>query len=321
MIRSVLLTLLLFFAAPAFAQVSSLPRLSVAGNLVVTPDQTPVTLRGVSLCSLEWHKPLALIDSVTHTTSGWNANVLRLPIQPREWRRVGKDAYIRDYLDPAVRKCRTKGIYCILDWHVIGDWKENKTQKELVDFWTVVAPRYAKDPNILYEVFNEPTSPGQKTRENWIAWRDTMQLWVDQIRVHAPDTPLLIGSPHWSQMPKFAPQDPVQGKNLLYVMHLYPNLENKNWDVLFGDAAKSVPIFISEWGWTSHEDAKGQVIYGTRDEFGQKLKTYLSDKPYIHWTAWSYDPKCGPAMTGRDQDMASFVKDWLEESNPAKPNR
>jgi len=300
-------------APMAGAQVSSLPRLQVSGNLLVTSDQTPITLRGVSLCSLEWHKPLILIDSVTNPVTGWGGNVLRLPIQPREWRRIGGEAYLKNYLDPAVRKCRTKGIYCILDWHQIAPWQDEKTQKDLENFWAVVAPRYAHDPNILYEVFNEPTKPGHKTTENWLIWRDTVQKWVDQIQKVAPQTPLLIGSPHWSQMTKFSAQYPLRGDNLLYVMHLYPNLGDKDWDVLFGNAAKSVPVFISEWGWSSDPQTKGNVIHGTKAGFGEKLKSYLADKPYIHWTAWSYDPKCAPAMTGRDQDMAAFVRAWLAD--------
>lgn len=300
-------------AASVNAEVS-LPRLKVEGNRLVKADETPVTLRGVSLCSLEWHKPLEQIDTVTISPEKWKVNVLRLPIQVREWDRIGPQSYIKAYLDPAVAACKKNNIYCILDWHEIAAWNDPKVAKKLQDFWSLVAPRYASYPNIMYEVFNEPTDPGDDTRENWLAFRDKMQGWVDGIRKSAPNTVLLIGSPRWSQLPDYAATDPLEGKNLAYVMHLYPNLKSNQWDKLMGNASKTVPIFVSEWGWTSAENAFW-VIKGTKEEYAQPLREYMDARPSINWTAWSYDPACGPAMLGNDKEMGIFVKQWLSEVN------
>ena len=306
------LILLLLFLFPAIAQAQ--PPLTVEGNQVFSGGK-PVTLRGVSLCSLEWHTPLQQIAQVTDSPAQWNVNILRLPVQVKEWDRVGADAYIKNYLDPAVEMCKKNDVYCIIDWHEIADWDKQDVRDKLENFWKLVAKRYADEPNILYEIFNEPAEPKARNAENWAKWRDVMQEWVDQIRKDAPDTVLLIGSPHWSQMPGFAIDNPVKGDNLIYTLHLYPLWNHKEWDNLLGDPSKKLPILISEWGW-SNDPETWYGIKGSQESFGDPLKNYLKDKPTVGWTAWSYDPLCGPAMLGEAKEMAAFVKQWLKEANP-----
>ncbi len=299
----------LFFLGPAKAQ-EELPRLHVGGNHLAKPDGTPVTLRGVSLCSLDWHKPLQLIPQAT----GWGVNVLRLPVQPKEWRKIPSQKYLSDRLDPAVKACSDNNIYCIIDWHAIEKWDSPETEKELKEFWKIVAPRYAAHKNILYEIFNEPTEPKSRTPENWVAWKITAQKWVDQVRSQAPHTVLLVGSPHWSQMANFAEQDPFSGQNIVYTAHVYPNWKPEQWDKLFGNAARKIPLFLTEWGWSSNEKAFW-VVKGDEEKYGQPLRDYLDAHHQINWTAWSFDPLCGPAMLGQDKDMGAFVKKWLSDFN------
>lgn len=313
--RFLALSTLAFFLLPVLPlSAQDLPRIGTKDNYFKTPDGKPISLRGVSLCSLEWHKPLEQIEQVTSSPQKWNVNVLRLPVQVREWDRIGAAGYLKAYLDPAVQMCRDKNMYCIIDWHEIGAWNDPVDVAKLEDFWERVAPRYAADRNIIYEIFNEPTDPKEKTRENWLAWKKQMDKWVRDIRKDAPHTLLLIGSPHWSQMPAFAAQDPIAGNNLAYVMHLYPNYQVKDWDKLFGDAAENVPVILTEWGWSSNEKIKDEVTYGTQKDYAEPLKAYLNARPHIGWTAWSYDPKCGPAMLGSDKEMGDFVQKWLEET-------
>lgn len=305
---SALFLIALFVWAPAWAQDV---RLGTEGNHFKMSDGKSFTPRGVSLCSLEWHKPLQQIEDIT-TKDKWEVNILRLPVQTKEWDRVGAENYIRDYLDPAVKLCREKKMQCIIDWHEIAPWDDLEKTRKLEDFWARVAPRYAADKNIIYEIFNEPTEPKSKTKENWAAWKKSMQKWVDDIRKDAPLTLLLVGSPHWSQMTGFAAEDPVRGQNIAYVAHVYPNYKPRDWDALFGKAAETVPVFLTEWGWSAQEKA-WWGIKGDQESYGEPLRAYLDARPQIGWTAWSYDPKCGPAMLGDDKDMGTFVKRWLND--------
>lgn len=318
-IRSALLLLpFLVLLFPAAATAQALPRLQVEGNQLVASDN-PITLRGVSLCSLSWHDPLKLLQGLARQNSGWNVNVVRLPVQPVEWKRLGPENYFRERLDPAVEECRKNGLYCIIDWHEIGDWDKKETEQDLLGFWRRAASRYAHEPFILYEIFNEPTEPKSRDRENWLAWRAKAQGWVDMVRARAPETVLLVGSPHWSQMPSFAVEDPFRGKNLVYVMHLYGGWPRESWDDLFGDAAATLPLFVTEWGWSALPRNRETPFYGTRAAYAGPLRAYFDARPQVSWTAWSYDPHCGPAMTGDDADMGEFVREWLAQSAPKNP--
>lgn len=311
-----LLSLILLLSGSATAEESPLPRLRTEGNRLETPDGSPVTLRGASLCSLDWHEPLTLFKNLTDKKTGWNVNVVRLPVQPAEWEQLGPKNYLENRLDPAVAECRKSGVYCVIDWHEIADWDNEETARKLEAFWLIVAPRYAQEPFILYEIFNEPKEPSSRDRGNWLAFRARAQGWIDMVRKDAPETVLLVGSPHWSQMPAFAVEDPFRGDNLVYVAHIYGGWPVETWDELFGNAAWTVPLFISEWGWSSLTRNRGAPFYGTLNGYGEPLRAYLDARPQISWTAWSYDPECGPAMLGKDKEMGAFVYRWLEESSP-----
>lgn len=314
--KSIFYVLMLLLLIPVTASAKeALPRLRVEGNTLVNPAKMPVTLRGVSLCSLSWHQPLQLLDGLVQGKDGWHVNVVRLPVQPTEWEKAGPENYLKDRLDPAVQRCKTGHVYCIIDWHEIAGWKDPETIRKLENFWRIAGPRYANDPFIMYEIFNEPTEPVTRDRDNWLAFRAQAQKWVDTIRRDAPETVLLIGSPHWSQMPSFAVQDPLSGNNLIYVLHLYHGWPEESWDELFGNAASQLPLFVSEWGWSSRWKNRLTPFYGTEGSYAQPLRAYLDARPQINWTAWSYDPECGPAMTGKDAEMGSFARKWLESHN------
>lgn len=299
----------LMLGSVAFAAEAAPPRLKVAGNTLQTVEGgRNVTLRGVSLCGLNWQE---FRKDIADAAREWQADVIRLPVQPREWKRLGAEAYLRDFLDPAVKQCKDSGVYCIVDWHEIRNWQDEAQNAELERFWDMVAPRYADEPHILYEVFNEPTSPATRNRDNWLKWRETAQPWVNDIREKAPETVILVGSPHWSQMPRFAEHDPFEGDNLMYVMHIYPSWPNETWHQMFGWPSKAIPIFVTEWGWSMRESERKTEFFGTQQSYGDPLKAYLDARPQISWTAWSYHEDCGPAMLTKDADMGGFVREWL----------
>ena len=62
-------------------------------------------------------------------------------------------------------------LYLILDWHSIGNLKEEKyqhdmyitTMEETKSFWNTVSSRYANEPAVaMYELYNEPTVSGER---------------------------------------------------------------------------------------------------------------------------------------------------------------
>lgn len=316
-----LLLALIVGALPAqTAHAINTPWLSVSGKNIKDPNGNNVILRGVSLVDVAVadsrdRTARDLIDMATDNANGWYARVVRLPVYPDAidgtpgWR-ANPDAYFNNHLDPAVQRCISKQIYCIIDWHYIKDYNSTEVDTATRAFWNYVAPKYANTPNVIFELYNEPINP-----DNWSTWKTVAQPWVNIIRSHAPNNLILIGGPRWSQNVAEAATNPFSGINLVYVAHIYPEHGGQStWDSWFGNASNTVPFFITEWGW---QNGGNTPTSGTLSGYGTPFSQYLDAKG-VSWTAWVFDLYWQPIMfdtnwnlLGGENYMGQFTKDFL----------
>ena len=306
----------------SIAHAINTPWLSVSGRFIKDPQGNNVVLRGLSLVdvSVADSRPRnarQLIDMVTDDTNSWYARVVRLPVYPNAidgqpgWI-ANPDSYFTTHLDPAVQECIARQIYCIIDWHYISDYTSSTIDTTTRAFWSYVAPRYANTPNVIFELYNEPINP-----DNWSTWKTTAQPWVNLIRSFAPNNLILIGGPRWSQNLSSAASDPFTGSNLVYVAHIYPEHGGQTtWDSWFGNAANSVPFFITEWGW---QQGGATPTNGTQSGYGVPFSNYIESKG-LSWTAWVFDQYWQPVMfdsnynlLGGESYEGQFVKDLLTQ--------
>ncbi|WP_432743536.1 cellulase family glycosylhydrolase [Streptomyces sp. JH002] len=304
--------------------------LSVDGNQIRDEDGRPVTLRGVSVLAPRHNaecadcnpKPISeLIDmSVDAAGGGWHSKVLRLPVT--EWAPNDSLPLAENFarhVDPYVQQAIDLGIYVIVDFHRVqnyGDGNGGVPQSIVKEFWDYVAPRYAGVPNVIFEVYNEPLAP-----TNWATWKSYITPVVDSIRQVAPDNLILMGSPNWSTMVNEAAADPIDDANTAYVYHLYPNQGPSsvaNLDQKFGNASRSIPVILTEFGWNpAGEFTDPAVTQGTTKCWGNGLRNYLDERPWISWTAWVFDNYWKPQMFDKNWNLlggdhqGQFVKDWL----------
>ncbi|MFB6200835.1 MAG: sugar-binding protein [Halorhabdus sp.] len=312
-------------------------RLRVEDNWLVDSDETPVTLRGVNVVDPWWGTTYAkthgkgyweTIELATDGDRGWDTDVLRVPIQPATVEQVGLETLTEDYLDRVVEMTRERDVYVIVDYHAIERYDTERIDTRLRAFWNHVAPRYAEASHVFYEVFNEPTRPAGNGRESWRTWRETAQPWVDLVRDHAPKTPIIVGSPEWSSMVRFAPEDPFQGDNLLYTAHVFPSWDASTWESHFGDPALEVPVFLDEWGYIGlkRENVDPHMV-GSTDGWGRPFRDWLASHPNVNWSAWSFSAEWMPVMfdhqwnlLGGDDYMGAFVKQWLADASGRPAN-
>src|SRR5690606_17119052 len=127
-------------------------------------------------------------------------------------------------MDTAIKAAIEKGIYIIIDWHA------NDIHLELAkDFFGRIAEEYGKYPNVIYEIYNEPTgSSPNKLDETW----DQLKLYSEEliatIREHDPDNIIIVPTPYWDQLLDQAVMDPIimdsKGnavRNIVYSLHFY----------------------------------------------------------------------------------------------------
>jgi endoglucanase len=302
------------------AHAISTPWLSVSGRFIKDPQGNNVVLRGVSLIDISVadtrpRNAVALTNMLTNAADGWYARVVRFPVYPHTvdgqpgWL-ANPDNYFNNHLNPAIQNCIARQIYCIVDWHYLADYTSSQIDAQTRAFWTYVAPKYANTPNVIFELFTEPILP-----DNWSTWKTTAQPWVDLIRSIAPRNLILIGGPLWSSNMAGAASDPFVGSNLVYSAHIYPQHGNQtNWNALFGNAANSVPFFVSEWGWQKNS---GNPTNGTLSGYGIPFTTYIESKG-LSSTAWVFDMYWRPVMfdesynlLGGENFMGQFMKDFL----------
>lgn len=305
------------------------PRLHVDGRWLRDPNGDTVTLRGLNTVDPWWgdeHQNLRgaayteTLTRITDTDRGWHPRVVRVPYQ-HSVRSLGVQRTITEYMRPIVDRLKRRGCYAIIDFHRIERWDTNTIDAELREFWNAVAPAFADDENVLFEMFNEPTEPYGNGQTDWTAWKETAEPWVDLIRSHAPDTPIIVGSPRWSSYTKFARTAPFSDENVLYSTHIYPqHYETYDMDAIAA-VADEYPVFMTEWGYTDEQDTPEHIV-GTTSGYGRQMRSFLTDHPNMSWTAWCADSVWEPRMfdtdgelLGGDAHMGEFTKEFLSETD------
>lgn len=219
-------------------------------------------------------------------------------------------SYIEE-IASAVDLSRRNGMSVILSMQ----WQERKNvqvaEKKMpggsaLRAWEVVAPRFASDSGVMYELFNEPTTTPKPTREEWSIWQNGHQAIVDMIRNKGIHNVLIVEGPTMGKTlsTKYPIRDPL--KQTAYGIH--PRLRAylnspKEWDERFGNFAESHAVIATEWGHggITCRTANGELA-------GQFLK-YLEEKN-IGLIGWGMENKNSklPQMLGNGQYKTSTFR-------------
>ncbi len=78
-----------------------------------------------------------------------------------------------------------EGLYVIIDWH-----SHNVFTKEAKFFFDSMSKKYGQYPNVIYEIFNEPTRD-----QSWKEIKDYAVELIRTIRKNDPDNIILVGNP------------------------------------------------------------------------------------------------------------------------------
>lgn len=305
------------------------PRLSTEGKWVVDENGEKVVLRGVSLpyphditdrVEGDMWSFFDILERALDEDRGWYPRVLRFPLRLDDWEDADFERYLERYVDPAVERCREAGVYLMLDHHLIQRYDTDETDDLMRTFWDAVAPRYADEPHLLYDLFNEPTEPMRGGREAWATWREHAQPWVDRVREHAPETPLVVSSPQYARLTRFAVEDPFDGENIVYSGHIYPGWtkDTRDLEELHDPAAGEVPLIMTEWGF----DGTGASNVGraTRSRWGSEFREWAESYESVGWISWVFERIWRPPMfdaewnvRGGDRFHGAMTKEWLYE--------
>lgn len=257
-------------------QVTSAAPLAVEGNQLVAGG-APVTLVGANRAGTEYAcaQGWGIFDGPSTTASleamrAWGINTVRVPLNEDCWLGVNvpttySGATYRSAISAYVARIQAAGMYAILDLH----WGAPGTTPALgqeampdashaVSFWSSVATTFRADPEVLFELFNEPHGVSWSCWENGCSmpggWTAVgMQQLVDTVRGAGADQPIILDGLGWANdltgWLAHLPSDPLH--ELVAGFHVYPwtaCASTTCWSSEVAPVAAKAPVVTTEVG-------------------------------------------------------------------------
>lgn len=227
--------------------------------------------------------------------------------------------------------CLYLKLYCILDWHAIGNplrnetrlqkyfhKKENRTifwyladKKIALEYITEIAKKFGKYHHVIFEIFNEPC-PAEKNIEKlqlsalpFLEWRKIAIELIKIIRKNSENL-IIASSNYWSFNLKDTAKNPyIEFENIAYSFHNYPIKNNENWKEML-ESIKGYPIIVTEFGYDLDEKSQYKSTY---DEYLKPFMSYLT-KNQISWIGWCFSASWRPRIikTWKPFELSDFGK-------------
>lgn len=275
--------------------VSQHGQLSVKNGQLVDKSGKGYQLRGMSTHGLTWFPEFVNESAFKTLRDDWNTNVVRLAMYVDEWGNgqcyMGNKSGSLELLEKGVDICIKLDMYVIIDWHVLNSGDPSKYTNEAKSFFEKVSKRYAKYPNVIYEICNEPNGGA--------SWSGNIKPYAEKIipviRKNAPNSVIIVGTPTWSQEIDKPLSDPLSYKNVMYAFHFYAATHAGLRSNVENCVAQGLPVFVSEFGTC---DASG----GGANDFNetQKWLSYFDKQgiSYCNWSICNKDETCSVLRPG-----------------------
>lgn len=300
--------------------VSQHGQLSVKNGQLVDKSGKGYQLRGMSTHGLTWFPEFVNESAFKTLRDDWNTNVVRLAMYVDEWGNgqcyMGNKSGSLELLEKGVDICIKLDMYVIIDWHVLNPGDPSKYTNEAKSFFETVSKRYAKYPNVIYEICNEPNGGA--------SWSSNIKPYAEKIipviRKNAPNSVIIVGTPTWSQEIDKPLSDPLSYKNVMYAFHFYAATHAGLRSNVENCVAQGLPVFVSEFGTC---DASG----GGANDFNetQKWLSYFDKQgiSYCNWSICNKDETCsvlrpGTSANGNwsESDLTEngkWIHNWLKK--------
>jgi len=317
-----------------------LPPLSTQANRIVNrATGLPVLLRGINRSGLEYSEPreqgFLTAAGISHSeiallAGDWRCNIIRLPFN-QEFALRGRGRWKgEDYLnaiDQVVEWAAGAGMYTLLALQWLQSDVPHAPERDFVPplpnletphLWSTLARRYRDRPEVLFDLLTEPHDPVEGdpwplyaaggriltkrkgvTQAEWPLWATRL---IDEIRVEHPRALIFVSGAEWGYN--------LEGidcgrPDVVYSTHVYPG-KKKSWNRAFAEKARSMPVFLGEFGGTAGH---------TR--WGMKLLS-LAGELQLGWCAWGWPDQPRLIENAQPTVFGDLVRNALLLSNQAQ---
>jgi endoglucanase len=296
---------------PDTAPVQANGQVRVCGVALCNEHGSRIQLRGMSTHGTQWYSQCvndASLDTLAHD---WGADVMRISTYVQEGGYETDPARFTALVNNYVDMLTARGLYAIVDWHMLDPGDPNVNLERARTFFTAVAERNSGKNNIIYEVANEPNGV------SWQSIKSYHEQIIPVIRAQDPDAVVLLGTPGWSSLgvsdgsdESEIVNDPVSASNVMYTFHFYAASHGQEYLDALSRAADRIPIFITEFG---TQDYAGE---GANDFTMSQRYLDLAASKKISWVNWNFsdDHRSGAVFTEGTCAGGSFGTDQLKEA-------
>jgi endoglucanase len=258
-------------------------QLHVCGTKICNQYNKPIQLRGMSSHGLQWFYKCMNTASMDALANDWKADVLRISMYVQEDGYEKDPAGYKTKIDTIVDMATTRGMYVVLDWHILtpGDPLYNVDRAK--EFFTYMAQKHGSKNNIIYETANEPNGV------SWATIKNYSEQIIPVIRAYDPDAIIIVGTRGWSSFgladgsnATEIANNPVNATNIMYSFHFYAASHKDDYRNELSWAADRIPVFVTEWG---TQDYTGD---GANDFISSQAYIDLMASKQISWTNWNY---------------------------------
>ncbi|MFA5329716.1 MAG: glycoside hydrolase family 5 protein [Prolixibacteraceae bacterium] len=276
--------------------------LSVKGTKLTDEHDQTTVLNGVSMGWHNWWPRFYNEDAVKWLADDWKCTVVRaaMGVDPKNGY-IDKPDWSKEKMETVIQAAIDNGIYVLIDWH-----SHSLKPDQAKTFFSEMASKYGKYPNIIYELYNEPV------KDSWQQVKDYSTELIKTIRTIDPDNVILVGSPHWDQDIHLAADDPITGfSNIMYTCHFYAATHGQFLiDRCNYALSKGIPVFISE---SAGMEASGQgaIDYRAWQKWIDWCKS--NDISLISWSVSDKSETCSMLKKSASSE-GNWKEDDLKES-------
>ena len=326
-----LVSLLIAFAFSA----NALEGLKLVGNQLCTESGKPIQLRGWSTHG-SWFKGCYDDEGDFAAMKNEGANMARIAMYINEGEGINEN-WVKSCID----FCANQGLYCIVDWHVLRDREGDGSKGNPMDmvgqaksfFQNITSYVQQKNYNhVLYELCNEPNyniegDPYELGRDYVWGWiKEYCNQILPIIKNGDSDAIVLVGTPQWDQAVVFPFLDPIDemGLNVMYSFHYYAG-DQERYLGLLSSAAAFIPLFVTEWGLSSHTGDSGCDTKSADNLLSVCTGKNLGGQ-IISWANWSWADKgeTSGTFTGGGygnkswSDAGNYIREQLRKGDNFK---
>lgn len=263
-------------AAQYTGPVSYYGQLQARGSRIIgSKTGTTAQVKGMSFFWSNWSSGYWNASVVDRMVDEFDCEILRCAYGVND-SGTPYDAGTLRNLRAVVERCIERDVYVIIDWHSHGAYLNTSAA---VSFFNEMARDYGGYDNVIFEIYNEPTTV------SWSTVKSYAQTVIPVIRQYS-DNLVVVGCPTWLQDVDLCANDPVSDSNIAYTLHFYAGSHGSYLRQKAEYALnKGCALFVTEWG-SVNADGNGAIDYASTSEWLSWM-----DSKGLSWCNWAINDK------------------------------